>query len=68
MGGHEQHVLVQPSQAADVVELVCILDLDPGLGVTQVGSLRFQMYTIMSMPPKAKCSLSSDQARQTIFG
>lgn len=31
------------------------------------GSLRVQTYTIMSMPPEAKCSLSGDQARQTIF-
>lgn len=31
------------------------------------GSLRVHTYTIMSMPPEAKCSLSGDQARQTIF-
>lgn len=35
VGGRDQRVLVQPGQAAHVVEPVRILDLDPGLGVTE---------------------------------
>lgn len=34
MGGGDQCVIVQTGQVVDVVELVCILALDPGLGVT----------------------------------
>lgn len=39
----------------------------PGILTLVSGSLTVQTYTIISMPPEAKCSLSGDQAIQTTF-
>lgn len=40
----DQRVLVQPSQAADTVELVWILDFDPGLRVTQDPDVHYHVH------------------------
>lgn len=44
MGDGDQRVQDQPGQAADVVESVCILDLDPYIRITQGPYIHYHIH------------------------